>query len=232
VKAVKSASEQPRLAGQEPSCRGGVLRVSTRPSSHDGKRGSIPSRRRSAVEGVKDAAGQGNGLDHRCAVGVPAIRRPAADLQRALSSVGSPCHAGRSVVEAGSPVVRRTGSLRTAFSWTESIVSFALSKTRPDLASDVPEGGPDDLRLLFRRHAAAVALVTTSCPGSPVGLPVTSLAPVEQRVKAGDHVILIVRLLHTNAQEGAAPLVHHDGQYHQVSRTPDRSTPLKETPEL
>jgi flavin reductase (DIM6/NTAB) family NADH-FMN oxidoreductase RutF len=38
--------------------------------------------------------------------------------------------------------------------------------------------GPEELRRLFRRHAAAVAVITTSYRGTPIGLLVTSLASV------------------------------------------------------
>jgi flavin reductase (DIM6/NTAB) family NADH-FMN oxidoreductase RutF len=154
--------------------------------------------------------------------------------------------------------------------------------------------GPDDLRRLFRRHAAAIAVITTTHDESPVGLLVTSLASVsaqpplisfnvsrgssswpalseaqhigvhvlaagqedladrfarkgtdrfaaptswrlgphqvpliggcaavsvavvEQRVPVGDHVIVVARLLQVDAEEGASPLVHHEGAYHAV----------------
>jgi flavin reductase (DIM6/NTAB) family NADH-FMN oxidoreductase RutF len=160
--------------------------------------------------------------------------------------------------------------------------------------------GPDDLRRLFRRHAAAVAVITTTYRGDPVGLLVTSLASVsttpplisfnvsrtssswpalqeckhlglhvlahdqeelagrfarkgadrftpatawhsgpfrvpliddvaarsvavvEQRVPAGDHVIVVARLLDVSAREDLAPLLHHDGAYHlAVPTTPE-----------
>ena len=154
------------------------------------------------------------------------------------------------------------------------------------------DAGPDGLRRLFRRHAAAVAVVTTTYRGDPVGLLVTSLASVsaspalisfnvsrtssswpalrearhlgvhllahdqaqlagrfarkgaerfsaptswqagphrtpvidgvaarsiaevEQRVPAGDHVIVVARLLSVDTLDGVAPLLHHDGAYH------------------
>ncbi|HST82152.1 MAG TPA: flavin reductase family protein [Kineosporiaceae bacterium] len=176
-------------------------------------------------------------------------------------------------------------------------MSFAMPEN--DVESDsfdvLPEVGPDGLRRIFRRHAAAVAVVTTTHRGAPVGLLVTSLASVsatpplvsfnvarsssswpalaqaehigvhvleagqeelavrfaskgadrfaapttwwsgphrtpvihgaaawavaevEQQVPAGDHVIVVARLLWANARDEADPLVHHDGQYRQVS---------------
>jgi flavin reductase (DIM6/NTAB) family NADH-FMN oxidoreductase RutF len=156
------------------------------------------------------------------------------------------------------------------------------------------DAGPDGLRRLFRRHAAAVAVVTTSHDGVPVGLLVTSLASVsavpplisfnvsrgssswpaleqaehlgvhvlgadqeelanrfarkgadrfadptswrtgpyrtplidgvaacsvaevEHRLAAGDHVIVVARLLQVDTRDELAPLVHHDGTYHRV----------------
>ena len=160
------------------------------------------------------------------------------------------------------------------------------------------DAGPDGLRQLVRRHAAAVAVITTTLRGEPVGLLVTSLASVsatpplvsfnvsrgssswpalraarhlgihllahdqehlagrfarkgadrfsaptswrsgpfrtpvldgvaaaaivevEQRVPAGDHVIVIARLLSVDVPDGAAPLLHHDGAYHLATPTP------------
>jgi flavin reductase (DIM6/NTAB) family NADH-FMN oxidoreductase RutF len=157
------------------------------------------------------------------------------------------------------------------------------------------EAGSDGLRRVFRRHAAAVAVVTASHHGDPVGLLVTSLASVsatpplisfnvalsssswpalqeaehvgihvldadqeelatrfarkgadrfsaptswqpgphdapvldgaaawgvaqiEQRVPAGDHVIVVARLLHAGTRDGAPPLLHHDGEYRRVT---------------
>jgi flavin reductase (DIM6/NTAB) family NADH-FMN oxidoreductase RutF len=155
----------------------------------------------------------------------------------------------------------------------------------------LPVAGPDDLRRLFRRHAAAVAVITADSPAGPVGLLVTSLASVstqpplisfnmsqgssswpvlsetehigvhvlredqeelaqrfalkgadrfaaptswragpqqvplldgcaavsiaviEQRIPAGDHAILIARLLQVDTDDAAAPLLHHNGTY-------------------
>ena len=55
----------------------------------------------------------------------------------------------------------------------------AASRQDPgEAARYLPAAGPDDLRRIFRRHAAAVAVVTTSHRGSPAGLLVTSLASV------------------------------------------------------
>lgn len=46
------------------------------------------------------------------------------------------------------------------------------------MSTPVLEPRPDDLRRLFRRHAAGVAVVTTSHRGRPAGLLVTSLTSV------------------------------------------------------
>jgi flavin reductase (DIM6/NTAB) family NADH-FMN oxidoreductase RutF len=158
----------------------------------------------------------------------------------------------------------------------------------------VPDAGSDGLRQLFRRHAAAVAVITTSFRGEPVGLLVTSLASVsatpplisfnvsrgssswpalrvathlgvhllahdqeplastfarsgadrfaaptswqsgpyrtpvldgvaarsiaqiEQRVPAGDHMIVVARLLSVDTEDELPPLLHHAGAYHLV----------------
>jgi flavin reductase (DIM6/NTAB) family NADH-FMN oxidoreductase RutF len=165
----------------------------------------------------------------------------------------------------------------------------------------LPEAGPDHLRRMFRRHAAAVAVMTTMHHGSPVGLLVTSLASVsaspplisfnvartssswpalaaaehigvhvlgadqeglagrfarkgadrfgaptvwrfgphdipvidgvaawavaavEQRLAAGDHVIVVARLLHADASDEVDPLLHHDGEYRRVTPSQTRS---------
>ncbi|HST86704.1 MAG TPA: flavin reductase family protein [Kineosporiaceae bacterium] len=159
----------------------------------------------------------------------------------------------------------------------------------------LPEAGPDELRRIFRRQAATVAVVTTSHHGLPVGLLVTSLASVsaspplvsfnvartssswpalevaehlgvhvlaaeqeelatrfartgvdrfgaptswtpgphgipliqgtaawavavvEERFEVGDHVIVVARLRHAGASDDVGPLLHHDGEYRQVS---------------
>jgi flavin reductase (DIM6/NTAB) family NADH-FMN oxidoreductase RutF len=158
------------------------------------------------------------------------------------------------------------------------------------------QAGGDDLRRLFRRHAAAVAVITTSHQGAPVGLLATSLASVsatpplisfnvsvassswpalqasehiglhvlahdqedladrfarkgadrfaetdwhsgpfrvpliedvaarsiaviEQRIPAGDHVIVLARLLDVSTRDELAPLLHHDGGYHRAVPT-------------
>jgi flavin reductase (DIM6/NTAB) family NADH-FMN oxidoreductase RutF len=60
-------------------------------------------------------------------------------------------------------------------------MSFALpaadNRTGPPDPGD-RSAGPDDLRRVFRRHAAAVAVITASHRGFPFGLLVTSLASV------------------------------------------------------
>ena len=48
-------------------------------------------------------------------------------------------------------------------------------------------------------------------------------AIVEHRFEAGGHVIVVVRLLHAGARDEAAPLVHHDGEYRQVSSSSPRA---------
>jgi flavin reductase (DIM6/NTAB) family NADH-FMN oxidoreductase RutF len=167
------------------------------------------------------------------------------------------------------------------------------------LGEPLPEdAGPDGLRKLFRRHAAAVAVVTTTFRDEPVGLLVTSLASVsaapplisfnvsrgssswpalrearhvgvhllahdqehlagrfarkgaerfgaptswypgpfrtpvldgvaarsiaevEQRVPAGDHVIVVARLLTVDTLDEVSPLLHHDGAYHLATPLP------------
>jgi flavin reductase (DIM6/NTAB) family NADH-FMN oxidoreductase RutF len=166
------------------------------------------------------------------------------------------------------------------------------------------QAGPEELRRIFRRHAAAVAVVTASHRGSPVGLLVTSLASVsaspplvsfnvsrgssswpalagaehigvhvldaeqedlagrfarkgadrfsaptswrlgphgtpvidgaaawavaavEQRVAAGDHFIVVARLLYVDARDEAAPLLHHNGEYRQVTPAAEAVGPV------
>jgi flavin reductase (DIM6/NTAB) family NADH-FMN oxidoreductase RutF len=180
---------------------------------------------------------------------------------------------------------------------THEIGVLMSAPTLPAAGSPSPAGAgaaPEDLRRLFRRHAAAVAVVTATDDGGPVGLLVTSLvsvstappllsfnvsrgssswpaleradhiavhvlnddqadladrfarkgaprfdpptrwregphglplidgtaatsiAQVTDRISAGDHVIVLARLLHIHAEEGTHPLVHHDGSYHRA----------------
>jgi flavin reductase (DIM6/NTAB) family NADH-FMN oxidoreductase RutF len=167
---------------------------------------------------------------------------------------------------------------------------------QPPTSEPFQPAGPEELRRLFRRHAAAVAVVTTTHLGQPVGLLVTSLASVsatpplisfnvsrassswpalsgarhlgvhllsdaqedlavrfarkgedrfaaptrwqhgpfqtpvlddvaawsvaevEQRVDAGDHVVFIARLLQVATRDELPPLLHHDGAYHRPTR--------------
>jgi flavin reductase (DIM6/NTAB) family NADH-FMN oxidoreductase RutF len=167
---------------------------------------------------------------------------------------------------------------------------------RPFETSDC--AGPDDLRRVFRRHAAGIAVITTTHRRRPVGLLVTSLASVsaapplvsfnvslsssswpaieqnddlgihvlaagqselatlfarsgadrfgpatawqpgprdvpllegcvswslarvQQRVYAGDHVIVVARLLRVETHEERRPLVYYDGGYHHAVPAP------------
>ena len=180
-------------------------------------------------------------------------------------------------------------------------MSVPLPVDREQTDNSYQNAGPDELRRVFRRHAAAVAVITTSHQGSPVGLLVTSLASVsaspplisfnvahtssswpalagaehigvhvlgvdqegladrfarkgadrfsaptswrsgphgtplidgtaawavaavEQRFEAGGHVIVVARLLHADARDDVDPLVHHNGEYRQVTSVPTRS---------
>ena len=174
---------------------------------------------------------------------------------------------------------------------------MSASKRAAPLDLQGGDAGPDGLRRLFRRHAAAVAVITTTYQQAPVGLLVTSLASVsaapplisfnvslgssswpaleqaehigvhvlgadqedlanrfarkgadrfadpatwrpgpyrtpvieqvaawsvaeiEHRLPAGDHVIVLARLLHVDTRDEVAPLLHHDGGYHRVVPT-------------
>jgi flavin reductase (DIM6/NTAB) family NADH-FMN oxidoreductase RutF len=155
--------------------------------------------------------------------------------------------------------------------------------------------GSDGLRRLFRRHAAAIAVITGTDQGTPVGLLATSLASVsteppllsfnvsrgssswpalstaehigvhilhadqeelarrfarsgadrfgaptvwefgpyrvplldgcaaasvavvQQRVSAGDHVIIVARLLQVTTDDEVAPLLHYDGGFRRTA---------------
>jgi flavin reductase (DIM6/NTAB) family NADH-FMN oxidoreductase RutF len=48
------------------------------------------------------------------------------------------------------------------------------------------------------------------------GVAARSVAVVEQRVPAGDHVIVVARLLDVHTQDDRPPLLHHDGSYHRT----------------
>ena len=45
-------------------------------------------------------------------------------------------------------------------------------------------------------------------------------AVIEKRFETGDHVIVVARIVHAAARDGAHPLVHHDGEYRQLTEFP------------
>jgi flavin reductase (DIM6/NTAB) family NADH-FMN oxidoreductase RutF len=182
-------------------------------------------------------------------------------------------------------------------------VSLTLPAPAQETDNHPQIAGADELRKVFRRHAASVAVITTTHQGAPVGLLVTSLASVsaspplisfnvahtssswpalagaehigvhvlgadqedlaerfarkgadrfagptswqagphgiplidgvaawavavvEQRVQAGGHAIVVARLLYADARDEATPLVHHDGEYRQVTSPSPRPAP-------
>ncbi len=46
------------------------------------------------------------------------------------------------------------------------------------------------------------------------GVAATFVVTTVQRFRAGDHVIVVARVLHTAYDPAAQPLVHHDGEFH------------------
>lgn len=166
----------------------------------------------------------------------------------------------------------------------------------PSQDADRPTASSEDLRLAFRRHAGAVAVITAAGASGPVGFTASSLASVSvdpplvsfniarsssswpavsvashlgvhvlaedqrdlaerfaakgverfaaptrwtpgpfrvplledvaarlvvtphQQVRAGDHILVVARVVHADATEGAVPLIHHDGGFHTLRR--------------
>ena len=107
--------------------------------------------------------------------------------------------------------VARTASSWPALEQAEHIGVHVLAADQQDLAARFARAGTDRF------------LAPTSWQSGPYGVPLIddvaawAVAVVEQRFDAGDHVIIVARLLHADARDEAAPLVHHDGEYRQVS---------------
>ena len=81
-------------------------------------------------------------------------------------------------------------------------------------------------RNLLRRHAAAVVVITAPGEEGPGGVPLLGgvlarlVCRVVRRVEAGDHTIVpaspVAGAVHDDL--AAAPLVYHDGTYHNLRR--------------
>jgi flavin reductase (DIM6/NTAB) family NADH-FMN oxidoreductase RutF len=95
----------------------------------------------------------------------------------------------------------------------------------------VLEADQEELANRFARKGADRFSTPTSWRPGPYQVPLLdgcaawSVAAIEQRIPAGDHVIVVARLLHADARDEAAPLVHHDGAYHRVA--PHRLTVVR-----
>ena len=81
----------------------------------------------------------------------------------------------------------------------------------------------------FARKGADRFSAPTSWRSGPYGIPLIegtaawAVGAVEQKFEAGGHVIILARLLHAEARDDAGPLVHHDGEYRQLSSAPSRA---------
>jgi flavin reductase (DIM6/NTAB) family NADH-FMN oxidoreductase RutF len=87
----------------------------------------------------------------------------------------------------------------------------------------VLEAGQDELATRFALKGADRFSAPTTWQPGPYQVPLLdgcaarSVAEIEQRIPAGDHVIVVARLLRAEADDEAAPLLHHDGAYHRVA---------------
>lgn len=133
----------------------------------------------------------------------------------------------------GEPVGLLVTSL-VSVSLTPPLVSFNVSRASsswPALAAadyvgvHVLDAGQEDLAVRFTGPAADRFLPPTVWRFGPEQVPVVdgavawALARVDQRVPAGDHVIMVAELLSAAARDDGSPLLHHDGEYHRAVPT-------------
>jgi flavin reductase (DIM6/NTAB) family NADH-FMN oxidoreductase RutF len=102
---------------------------------------------------------------------------------------------------------------RTASSWPVLAVSAHL-------AVHILRHNQADLAALFSTPGADRFGPDTPWTAGPWGVPVLTgcagvlIAATEQRISAGDHAVIIARVLHgTNDPDAPEPLIRHDGRY-------------------
>jgi flavin reductase (DIM6/NTAB) family NADH-FMN oxidoreductase RutF len=113
-------------------------------------------------------------------------------------------------------------------SFNVSLVSSSWPALRVAEEIGVHVLGADQVELAdrFARKGADRFSAPTSWRAGLHGVPVIegtaawSIARIEQRVPAGDHVIVVARLLQSDARDDVPPLVHHDGGYHRAVPAP------------
>jgi flavin reductase (DIM6/NTAB) family NADH-FMN oxidoreductase RutF len=133
----------------------------------------------------------------------------------------------------GEPVGLLVTSL-VSVSLTPPLISFNVSRASsswpalaaaPYLGVHVLDADQEELAVRFTGPAAARFLPPTSWRFGPEQVPVVdgaaawALARVDQRVPAGDHVIVVAELLSAAARDDGTPLLHHDGEYHRAVPT-------------
>jgi flavin reductase (DIM6/NTAB) family NADH-FMN oxidoreductase RutF len=138
----------------------------------------------------------------------------------------------------GEPVGLLVTSL-VSVSINPPLISFNVSRgssSWPALAQaeyvgvHVLDAGQEELAVRFAGPAAARFLPPTGWRFGPEQVPVVdgaaawALARVDQRVPAGDHVIVVAELVSAAAREDATPLLHHDGEYHRPVPTTEWAT--------
>jgi flavin reductase (DIM6/NTAB) family NADH-FMN oxidoreductase RutF len=129
-------------------------------------------------------------------------------------------------VSAGPPLTSFNVSL-TSSSWP------ALERAR-HIGLHLLAEGQETLATLFAQKGADRFSPPTVWQAGPYHVPLLegcaswSVACIEQRVPAGDHMIVVARLLHTDTREEAAPLLYHAGAYHRA--VPTIARPAGEQP--
>jgi flavin reductase (DIM6/NTAB) family NADH-FMN oxidoreductase RutF len=165
----------------------------------------------------------------------PVDREPAQGLRQVFRRHASAVAAvtARAGVE-GEPAGLLVTSL-TSVSADPPLISFNVARTASSwptvaearhLGVHILEAGQIDLAQRFSTSGAERFGPLTDWEPGPFGVPLLegvaawAVAEVREYVPAGDHVIVIARLLHAEAVPGLAPLVHHDGGFHHLTAVP------------
>lgn len=109
--------------------------------------------------------------------------------------------------------VARTSSSWPALQACEHLGLHVLAHDQEELAGRFALKGADRFTAATGWHPGPFRVPLLE------GVAARSVAEVEQRIPAGDHVIVLARILDVDTRDDLAPLLHHDGAYHRVVRT-------------
>lgn len=113
-----------------------------------------------------------------------------------------------------------------SFNVALSSSSWPALEQNDDVGVHVLAADQTGLAGVFARPGADRFGPPTAWQSGPSDVPVLegcvswSLARVQQRVYAGDHVIVVARLLRVETHEDRRPLLHYDGAYHHATPAP------------